>query len=238
MGDIYGSGSRGLSHFTGALLSSGVGFLATAMSSQSDIGASTALVFDNVLTNDGDAYDNATSQFTAPKSGLYFFSFTVLSANDEDADEYHFWKNGVDYEVGCFDSGISYSPCTATAILSLNQGDEIGVRALWTSDIYGSGSRGLSHFVGYLIQQEPTPEPTPAPTTGPTPAPPTPAVLTCADGLSLSPVPACECPSNPDIANCDDVSAGELCEGDGECGTDIYLNNCDGYDVYRKQPLL
>merc|ERR1712014_545129 len=116
-------------------------------------------------------------------------------------------------------------------------------------DIYGSGSRGLSHFVGYLIQQEPTPEPTPAPTTGPTPAPPTPApptpappVLTCADGLSLSPVPACECPSNPNIANCDDVSAGELCEGDGECGTDNSLNNCDGgnvlYDVYRKQPLL
>merc|ERR1712048_1469844 len=239
--DIFGSGSRGLSHFTGALLSSGVGFMATAMSSQSDIGANTALVFDNVLTNDGDAYDNATSQFTAPKSGLYFFSFTVLSANDEDADEYHFWKNGVDYEVGCFDSGISYSPCTATAILSLNQGDEIGVRALWTSDIHGSGSRGLSHFFGYLIQQEPTPEPTPAPTTGPTPAPPTPApptpapppppVLTCADGLSLSPVPACECPSNPDIANCDDVSAGELCEGDGECGTDNSLNNCDNGSV-------
>merc|ERR1712048_576854 len=64
-------------------------------------------------------------------------------------------------------------------------------------------------------------------------------LLACADGLSLSPVPACECPSNPDIANCDDVSAGELCEGDGECGTDDSLNNCRSgsvlYDVYRKQ---
>merc|ERR1712048_866778 len=65
-------------------------------------------------------------------------------------------------------------------------------------------------------------------------------LLACADGLSLSPVPACECPSNADIANCDDVSAGELCEGDGECGTDNGLDNCGGgvYDVYRKQPLL
>jgi len=131
-----------------------VGFLATARLSQSDIGANTALEFDKVLTNAGNAYDSATSKFTAPKSGLYYFSFTVLSANNEDADEYHFWKNGADYEVGCFDSGNSYTPCTATAILSLNPGDVVDVRAVYISDIYGSRSRGLSHFVGYLIQSQ------------------------------------------------------------------------------------
>lgn len=30
------------------------------------------------------------------------------------------------------------------------------------------------------------------------------------------------------------MDVGGLCESDGECGTDQYLNNCGGYDVYRR----
>ena len=30
------------------------------------------------------------------------------------------------------------------------------------------------------------------------------------------------------------VPVGAPCDGDGECGTDQYLNNCRGYDVYRR----
>ena len=44
-----------------------------------------------------------------------------------------------------------------------------------------------------------------------------------------------ECPSNSDLGNCyDSVACGELCEGDDECGTDGNLDNCAGYDVYRR----
>ena len=53
-------------------------------------------------------------------------------------------------------------------------------------------------------------------------------------GLCLVAVGPSECPSNPNIANCLSVGLGELCEGDGECGTGNGLNNCGGYDVYRK----
>ena len=42
------------------------------------------------------------------------------------------------------------------------------------------------------------------------------------------------CPST-DLQSCyDSVACGDLCEGDGECGTDNNLDNCDSYDVYRK----
>jgi hypothetical protein len=54
-------------------------------------------------------------------------------------------------------------------------------------------------------------------------------------GVCLTAIPTSECPTNPDIETCDRVAEGELCEGDGECGTEGGLNNCDGYDVYRKQ---
>ena len=44
-----------------------------------------------------------------------------------------------------------------------------------------------------------------------------------------------DCPADGDLANCDVVACGELCEGDGECGTDGGLDNCGGgFDIYRK----
>ena len=40
---------------------------------------------------------------------------------------------------------------------------------------------------------------------------------------------------NYNSRNCyDDVPCGETCEGDGECGTDGNLDNCDIYDVYER----
>ena len=56
------------------------------------------------------------------------------------------------------------------------------------------------------------------------------------DDCIATAVAASECPPNAQyMANCDDASIGELCEGDGECGTDTNLDNCgSGYDVYRR----
>ena len=54
-------------------------------------------------------------------------------------------------------------------------------------------------------------------------------------GASLEPVDPEDCPADGDLANCDVVACGELCEGDGECGTDGGLDNCGGgFDIYRK----
>ena len=58
----------------------------------------------------------------------------------------------------------------------------------------------------------------------------------CAN-LCLTPIPKEECPTDPyDISNCLDsnVSMGDICDGDGECGTNQFLNNCRAYDVYRR----
>ena len=57
--------------------------------------------------------------------------------------------------------------------------------------------------------------------------------------IYLVPVEASECPTRVDLAPCTNVACGELCEGDGECGTNQELNNCDGVDgvggdIYRK----
>ena len=51
-------------------------------------------------------------------------------------------------------------------------------------------------------------------------------------GVCLTIIDPEECPLDGDIADCSSVGYGELCEGDGECGTDSYLDNCGGYDIY------
>ena len=59
-------------------------------------------------------------------------------------------------------------------------------------------------------------------------------VSTCGSGCLRGPVPASECPGDPGaFRNCDSVSVGSYCEGDGECGTDAGADNCDSYDVYQ-----
>merc|ERR1712176_956136 len=69
--------------------------------------------------------------------------------------------------------------------------------------------------------QRPTPMPTPrrTPRTTPRPTQRRIGLAACTDGLGLIPASVSECPSNANIAQCDQVAAGELCEGDGECGT-------------------
>jgi len=56
----------------------------------------------------------------------------------------------------------------------------------------------------------------------------------CDDGVLVA-LDVADCPGELNIANCANVGPGELCEGDGECGTDVNLNQCGAYDMYRKE---
>jgi len=84
----------------------------------------------------------------------------------------------------------------------------------------------------------PTMPPTSLPTTSRPTSSPTSETALCADRC-LTPIDDSECPQNRDLVSLSkcssiDVPVGSQCEADGECGTDEYLNNCAGYDVYRR----
>merc|ERR1719258_695706 len=53
----------------------------------------------------------------------------------------------------------------------------------------------------------------------------------------LVPVQASQCPASGNLSNCDYVEFGQLCEGDGECGTAHDLDNCNQYDIYYKSAI-
>ena len=98
-------------------------------------------------------------------------------------------------------------------------------------------SAELSNVATMTIQEltSGTSEPTSG-TSEPTTSEPSGEML--CNGLSLRPASSSECPSNLDIGNCESggLSGGDLCEGDGECGTNTQLDNCEGYDIYVVEP--
>ena len=62
----------------------------------------------------------------------------------------------------------------------------------------------------------------------------TPSEDALCDELCLDALPTEFCPSNLALPNCIEVGLGEVCEANGECGTDDKLNNCGTYDVYAR----
>lgn len=83
----------------------------------------------------------------------------------------------------------------------------------------------------------PTRQPTSHPTENPTAEPSTSRPTHDCDNLCLTPIVESDCPKNlRALRSCSDVQFGDFCEADGECQTDQFLNNCRGYDVYRRHP--
>ncbi|XP_063401928.1 heavy metal-binding protein HIP-like [Mytilus trossulus] len=79
--------------------------------------------FDNVILNRGNGYDSKTGKFTAPKSGLYQFSFTIMSNGGSDLNM-GVAKNGK-FLISLHAAKIHGATATANAVLELKEGDTV-----------------------------------------------------------------------------------------------------------------
>jgi len=118
----------------------------------SSYGAQGPIPFEVVVVNIGDALNLRTGVFTAPVSGVYFFSFDAYSDSGE--SRVHLQKNGVN--VGqSFDYDYNYrsQQLHLASILQLDAGDEIQVY-LGTGRIYEDGNSHFTHFTGMLLNDD------------------------------------------------------------------------------------
>ncbi|XP_053373708.1 complement C1q and tumor necrosis factor-related protein 9A-like [Mercenaria mercenaria] len=112
------------------------------------LGHNQPIIFDNIVTNIGQAYSGTTGVFTAPKDGVYYFVATILSFSGQHV-ETEIVKNG-DSMVRLYSYGKFYDQGTSGVVLQLNASDEVWVRNMGTNgeNVHGSN---WSTFSGFQI---------------------------------------------------------------------------------------
>jgi hypothetical protein len=124
----------------------------------------TPIPFDLARVNEGNAINLASGKFTAPRPGIYFFSFTGTARLKSSSNVYfisNLFLNGnqigasvVHEQNGPVDQ---YSPLTLQSTLNLKKGDQ-----LWLQISYNGGSSSLlydneyhyTHFTGFMLEEE------------------------------------------------------------------------------------
>uniref|UniRef100_A0A3B4UUK9 C1q domain-containing protein n=1 Tax=Seriola dumerili TaxID=41447 RepID=A0A3B4UUK9_SERDU len=107
----------------------------------------TTLVFRNVMTNIGNAYNSITGIFTAPLKGLYYIRMTGSVGNSGSVD-ISLRKNGRSM-FGIYNTNEKYSSSSNGMTMVLEAGDQLWV-TLWSGNsIFDQGQ--LSTFSGFLI---------------------------------------------------------------------------------------
>lgn len=112
------------------------------------------VVFDVIVTNLGNAYNNHVGVFVAPVAGTYVFSTTLVSRHFAAAHA-QFVVNGSDITnmyVSGGSSGTGDDTTSQTIVLQLQKGDDVSVQNLDPD----KGFYGVSHstFSGFLLQED------------------------------------------------------------------------------------
>jgi len=130
-----------------------VAFLATLSSDLQHAGANQPIVFDRVVTNVGNAYNPHVGLFSAPASGIYVFSVTLLNYLGH-TTRYQLQKNNdVISQIFIHAPDGGYHESTSqTVVLQLTKGDDVTLRNVYSDE----GLRGDNYctFAGFLVWED------------------------------------------------------------------------------------
>ena len=113
-------------------------------------GIKTILKFDNVILNRRGCYDPKTGIFTAPRTGLYQISVTIMS-NAGKSVILDIAKNDL-MLLRLYGPAVHGSTQTANPVLELKSGDKVCVRSHTSSSQRINGDT-YSSFSGYYISE-------------------------------------------------------------------------------------
>lgn len=119
------------------------------------------LIFDTVKTNQNGAYSKFSGIFTAPVSGVYCFMYTtrVICHSSTVRSSFEIVRNNdVEGSIYTSDDGcLSQVTMTGSAVVHVNQGDEVYIRThgTYTGNFnILSDTNGKSSFAGWLIGKD------------------------------------------------------------------------------------
>ncbi|XP_045198854.2 heavy metal-binding protein HIP-like [Mercenaria mercenaria] len=129
-----------------------VAFFATlAQASLDHLGTHQNIVFEDVVTNFGNAYNNHQGVFVAPVSGLYLITTSVLSRQDRE-----FWAdvvvNGtVVVRLNGRGTDGRHGTGAQTMVVTLKKGEDVSIQNTHNDDAYWG--QKYTSFGGFLIQE-------------------------------------------------------------------------------------
>ncbi len=126
-----------------------VGFSAT-LSSNTNLEVDDTFIFDEVLTNYGNAYDSSTGLFTSPMHGLYEFNLFFMKTTSSDQININLQHNGIIMCKALADDG-DYHLSGCSAVIELNVGDTVAVKCANAGTAYGDRYSGLNGHLVYLL---------------------------------------------------------------------------------------
>jgi hypothetical protein len=116
--------------------------------------------------NEGNAMNLTSGKFTAPRPGIYFFSFAgvarmfLSSSSHVDFYSYLFLNGNIigSSYVAEFNGPVyQYSPMSFQSTLKLKKGDQVWVQ-IWYRDDSSSylqdNGNHFTHFTGFMLEEE------------------------------------------------------------------------------------
>ncbi|KAM6995247.1 complement C1q tumor necrosis factor-related protein 4-like [Tautogolabrus adspersus] len=118
---------------------------------QKTTSGSKKLIFKEVLTNIGQAYNSETGVFTAPTRGVYYIRFTANAPTDFPMSAV-LYKNNAEIQLIAHEqeSGEGSDTASNGAALLLEQGDTLSLQ-LWQNTQIWDNSNHHSTFSGFLL---------------------------------------------------------------------------------------
>jgi hypothetical protein len=123
---------------------------------------STPIPFDLARVNEGNAMNLTSGKFTAPRPGIYFFSFTGVARLQDSSFVYlssylHLNGNRIGTSSVAENNGPvnQWSPLTLQSTLNLKKGDQLWVEISYSGSSYlFDSSSHLTHFTGFMLEEE------------------------------------------------------------------------------------
>lgn len=112
------------------------------------------LTFDRVIANIGGGMNSKTGVFTAPRAGVYTFSFSIIKHPYKfDYLEVYLRLNGIRVGHSVAGSGVFAVPVTLHSVLRLKKSDRVD---LWKShgELNTQCNGYCHHFTGSLMEED------------------------------------------------------------------------------------
>lgn len=119
------------------------------------VGIEKTVLFNTVLLNDGNAYNNRTGVFTVPKEGVYMFYLAFSAGIEPHKVWMHIVVDGAWKVAGVADSISPGHDAQGTnfVVLHLRKGDSVWVSTFAIADVKIFGASGFTTFSGVLLYE-------------------------------------------------------------------------------------